>query len=189
MTQLIIGITGLNGAGKSTMAQYLKDEKDFTHLSFRTFISKELEKRGLPLTREEMRKLANEIRSEHGSGYFFRQMKQYFDDNEGSVVIESLRTINEVQHLKDIGGILFAAVAPQEERYRRVIERGSSTDKVTFEEFKELEEKESVSEDNDKQNLPKVVAQADYRIENSDLEAFLKKVDEIVDDLEKKNTA
>lgn len=184
MRAIIIGVTGLNGAGKSTLAEYLKEHKGFIHLSFRSFITKELEKRSLPLLREHMRSVANEIRKEHGSGYFFEQMKAISDASIAPVVIESLRTVNEVHHLKAIGGILLAATAPIEERYERVVKRGSSTDMVTFETFKELEYQESISDNPDMQNLPQVVALADYQIENSNLEDFLVKVDEVVDALQ-----
>ncbi len=179
----IIGITGLNGAGKSTLAEYLKDHKGFTHLSFRAFITKELEKRSLPPIRENMRSVANEIRMKHGSGYFFEQMKEISDSSDVPIVIESLRTVNEVHHLKEIGGILIATTAPIEERYMRVVKRGSSTDMVSFDEFSDLEYKESISENPDIQNLPKVVAMADYQIENINLDDFLVKVDLVLQEI------
>ena len=51
---IIIGITGTLGAGKGTIVDYLIKTKGFTHYSVRAFITKEIEKRKLPVNRDSM---------------------------------------------------------------------------------------------------------------------------------------
>ena len=63
---MIIGITGSFGAGKGAVAEYLVEHKGFKHLSVRTLLTKEIEKRGLPLDRDSMAAVANQLRKEAG---------------------------------------------------------------------------------------------------------------------------
>ncbi|MDD3474596.1 MAG: hypothetical protein PHP08_01680, partial [Candidatus Dojkabacteria bacterium] len=57
--------------------------------------------------------------------------------------------------------------ANQEIRWERSKIRSSSTDDVTFEEFKEAEERESISENPAEQNLPKCLTLTDHIIYNN----------------------
>ena len=60
---MVIGITGTDGSGKGTVVDYLVENKGFTHYSARTFLVAEIEKRGLPMSRNQMRLMANEFRA------------------------------------------------------------------------------------------------------------------------------
>ena len=185
MSKTIIAITGLNGSGKSTVASYLRDEKGFIHLSFRDFIIEKLDELGLEFKRENMRVLANQLRKEHGADYVLEQMLNRAKDLDRDVVIESIRTVNEVKFLKEQGAVLLATTAPAELRYERIYERKSETDNVSFEEFLEGEQRESESSDPDIQNLPKVVALADYVLTNNEIEIFKQSVDQLIEDIKK----
>ncbi|MBQ7073715.1 AAA family ATPase [bacterium] len=59
----IVGITGTNASGKGTIVDYLVKNKNFTHYSVRAFLIQELEKRNLPVDRDHMRELGNELRA------------------------------------------------------------------------------------------------------------------------------
>ena len=52
-------------------------------------------------------------------------------------------------------------------RYQRIVQRGSETDQITFEEFTANEAREMNSNDPTKQNLRKCIEMADIRIENN----------------------
>ena len=59
----IIGITGTLGAGKGTVVDFLVSEKGYKHYSVRSFISEEIIKRNLPLNRDSMVVVANDLRA------------------------------------------------------------------------------------------------------------------------------
>ncbi len=183
--KIIIAITGLIGAGKSTVAEFLEHDHRFLRLSFRSYLGHILEQRGLPLEREHMRVLANEIRALYGSDYILKEMLRMANDYQGNVVIESIRTVNEVKYLHEIGAVLVAVTAPSYARYERVIERGSSTDSVTYDEFLTAELRESQSIDDDVQNLTAVLNYANYVIENIDRQETRSKITEILAEISK----
>jgi dephospho-CoA kinase len=187
MKRIILGITGLNGSGKSTVAGYLKDHHGFKYFSVRSYILKELEKRNLEPIRENMRVIANEMRHQHGAGYFLQEIKKDIGEINDNVVIESIRTLNEARELRDLGVDLLAVTASPELRYQRVVKRKSETDQVSYEEFLEGERRESVSEDPNQQNLAKVGACADYTLVNDDIEQFYKDINTLIQEIQKKS--
>ncbi len=160
---MIIGITGLIGAGKTSVVELLK-EKGFEHLSVRDYINQELEKRNLEKNRDNMRVIANELRKKHGSSYIVEQLYQ---KSKGKVIIESIRTLGEVKALKNKKDfILLGITADPKTRYERIHKRKSSTDNVSFEEFKRQESLENNTSE-DEQNLKICLKNADYTIENN----------------------
>ena len=65
--KIIIGITGTLGAGKGTIVDYLVKKYRFNHFSAREdVINKEIEKRSLPITRDNMVLVANDLRKNYG---------------------------------------------------------------------------------------------------------------------------
>lgn len=178
---MIIGITGTLGAGKGTFVERLK-EKGFKHYSARVFISEEIVRRGLPVNRDTMTIVGNDLRAKYGPAYVFESLiKQAKKLGGDTVVIESLRTVGEARALKAAGGYLIAVDADPKVRYERVVLRGSETDKISFEKFLADEERESKSEDPGVQNLRKVAAMADLIIQNDGTtEELYKKVDESI---------
>ena len=87
-------------------------------------------------------------------------------NNKNNSVIESIRTLSEIDILRKKGGILLAVDAKKELRYKRILLRGGDKDKVTFEEFKDQEKREMESKDLNKQNLLACIKVADYLIKN-----------------------
>jgi dephospho-CoA kinase len=164
----IIGITGTNGAGKGAVVDYLK-QKGFTHYSASGYISEELQRRGLELSRTNMRMVGNEFREKFGSGYLVTHFLEAAQESGvKDVAIESIRSTGEAQKLKDAGGILLGIDADRKIRYERIFKRKSGKDLIDFGTFVEQEEREWYGvEGSHDMNIRAVMDMADYTIENN----------------------
>jgi len=162
---MLIGITGTNGAGKGAVVDYLISTKGFSHYSARAFIREEAERRRLPLNRDTLRALGNDLRREHGPAYLVESMyKEAVQDT--NAVIESIRTIGEAEFLKGKHALILAVDADRKLRYERIVLRNNESDQVTFEQFCEQEDREMASSDPWDMNVFGVMQLADARIEN-----------------------
>ncbi len=165
---LIIGITGTLGAGKGAIVDYMISNLNFKHYSVRAFVSEEIMARGLPVNRDTMVEVANDLRAKHSPSYIIDELyKQAVQDGKDGV-IESIRTPGEVVSLREKGNFyLFAVDAYPLLRYERIRLRDSETDRISFETFLENEQREYSSDDPNKQNLKKCIEMADYCLENN----------------------
>jgi len=164
----VIGITGTLGAGKGTIVEYLTQKKGFLHYPVRGFLIEELKRRELPVNRDSMTSVANELRAKYSSSYITDQLYQKASQNNTNAVIESIRTPGEVEALRQKGKfILFAVDADPEIRYRRVQARKSETDDISREIFQENEKREMNSTDPNKQNLKRCIEMADFVFYNN----------------------
>lgn len=165
---MIIGITGTLGAGKTTVVDYLTKKKDFTHYSVRDFLIEEIKKRNLPINRDSMVEVSNELRSKNGPGYIAEELYRKANSHGKNAIIESIRTIGEVEILKAKGSFTLLAVeADSKLRFERIVKRASETDNISFEKFLEDEKREMQNSDPNKQNISEVIKQADHTLENN----------------------
>lgn len=164
----IIGITGTIGAGKGTVVEYLKS-KGFSHYSARSLLLAELTKRGLGNDRDAMRPIANELRQTYGPAYIAETLFQEAEAADGDAIIESLRSVGEIEALKKLSDnfVLMSVDAEPRVRYERIVKRAQETDNVSFEEFIEQELLESEGKDPWAQNLPACIDMADIHITNN----------------------
>ena len=179
---MIIGITGTDGAGKGTVVDYLTHHKGFAHYSSRDSIQKEVERQGLPVTRNQLRLTGNEMRAAFGDDIVVRHsFERAQTEGQSSAVIESVRAAAEAVFLKAHGVILLAVDADIVLRFERVQSRRSSTDHVTFEEFVAQEELEKNDTNPHGMQKAKVMEMADYTIcNNGTLEELQSAVDTFV---------
>jgi dephospho-CoA kinase len=160
---IIIGITGTLGSGKGTIVEYLVQQKGFVHFSVRAFIAEEIIRRGLPVNRDSLTMVGNDLRAANSPSYIATQLYERAALNGKNCVIESLRTPGEIGALRAMGGFwLFAVDADIQTRYKRITKRKSETDDVTFETFAANENREMLNIDPNKQNIRKCVETADY---------------------------
>jgi hypothetical protein len=165
---IIIGITGHIGSGKGTVVDYLTKTKGLKHFSARTLITKEIEKRGLPLNRDSMTLVANELRQKYSSSYIIEQLYHHAKEQGHDCIIESIRTVGEIEALRTIGHFyLLAVTADLPLRYERIVLRGNETDHISFDTFAEQDRREAESTDPHKQNIDACIKKADVVLNNN----------------------
>lgn len=164
----IIGITGTLGAGKGTIVDYLVQRRGFAHFSVRAYITEEIRRRGLPVNRDSMVVVANDLRATHNPAYIVEQLYGQALETGRDCIIESIRTPGEVTLLRSKPDFRLIAVdADPEVRYQRIVARASETDHITFETFMLNEQREMDATDPNAQNLRKCIEQADYKLTNN----------------------
>ena len=181
---MIFGITGTLAAGKGTIVNILKSQ-GFKHYSVRDFLVEEINLRGLPVNRDSMVFVANDLRQNNSPSYIIEKIYEKAKNDGSNCVIESLRTPGEISFLKDNGNFYLISInADPRIRYDRATERKSETDEISFERFCEQERIEMTNEDPTKQNIQRCIEMADFRILNNgsieelkkDMREILKKV-------------
>ncbi|MCK9345072.1 MAG: AAA family ATPase [Candidatus Pacebacteria bacterium] len=153
-----IGITGFNGAGKSTVAEFLRVHYSVGYYEADAFLEDERIRREMPKGSESLAYVANDLREKHGPEHIMKSLSEKAITIRGRTpfIIESVRCVGEVQYLAREFGDKFALIgvdAPIEERHRRVIGRKNHTDSVGFRKFLEQETLEMEQRDPWKQNL------------------------------------
>jgi dephospho-CoA kinase len=164
---MILAITGTNGSGKGAVVDHLV-QQGFVHFSVRAKLREALEATGTPIDRTALRNYANELRREHGAGYFGKLfLTEIREKGIEHAVIESIRTVGELEALKAEGVFIIAVDANRELRYSRIKARASHTDNLDFETFVHEEEREWHGEGGSHDmNLMDVIARADVCIKN-----------------------
>lgn len=190
---VVIAITGTCGAGKGTVVEYLKKPPhNFLHYSARSLLYEIIDERKLSRDRDTLREVANELREREGPDAIAVRLFQKAAKVGKNAIIESIRTEGEIKKLREIEVpvVLLAVDADQKTRYERVVGRGSNTDNITFEEFREQERKEMESTDPTKQNLKRCMELADKTLNNDgDMVSFEKQIEVVLKDVLPRNDA
>ena len=123
----IVAITGLCGAGKTTVALYLQD-KGYQYIRFGQIVIAILKERGLPINADNERMIRTELRQMHGMAAFAAANVKKIETclAKGNVVIDGLYSFAEYKLMKDEWDkqfITLAVYAPPSYRYRRLASR------------------------------------------------------------------
>jgi len=179
---VFVVITGTIGAGKDTVANYLVNQHNFVFSSGSQIIALETKKKDLELNRENMHRVANDLRKKSSTEIVERSIEKAHGADK--VVIGFLRTENTVSYIKENfpEAFLLGLDAPVELRYQRTQDRKEYKDNMTLEEFKEFKDKEMKSDDPDKQNIFHCLRQSDHIIiNNRSLKDLYKKVTDVLE--------
>lgn len=178
---MIVGLAGSFGAGKGVVVDYLVGKHGFTHYSMSGFITEEIKRRGVPVNRNSMIEVSNDLRGTHGPTYIADALYKRAEEKGGDFIIESLRAVAEVRRIKELGGVVIGVDAKPELRYERSVARGSEKDQVSFEEWLDQERRESNPDDPTKQDIFGALKEADYVISNNGtLKELYAQVDEVL---------
>jgi dephospho-CoA kinase len=163
--RLIICLTGMPGAGKSTVAFFLK-EKGFALVPMGDAVREEAKRLGLEPTDINLGKLMLKLRQDLGPGAIGHIVLQKLgrDTSSGNVVIDGIRSIPEVEVLKRIGHVKLLAIhASQETRFEHLKKRARSDAPANTNDFLGRDKRElSIG-------ISEAIALADETISNNDL--------------------
>lgn len=166
---LIVGLTGMPGAGKTTVANYLS-QKGIPLLIMGDVVREVAENDGLEPTSDNLAKLMLRLRNRNGPEAVahlivnkIKLMKK--EDKQLSVVIvDGIRSMAEVQVLRRIGSVKLLAIHGSTlTRYTHVRERGRSDVPSNIGEF---DKRDKIEMD---VGISNAIALADETISNNDI--------------------
>ena len=164
MPKLVVCLTGMPGAGKSTIVSKLKEE-NYETFSLGDGVRAEAKRQNLEPTGENLGKLMLELRQKNGPGAIAELIKESIEkSNHEIIIIDGIRSIHEINVLKETGNLkLLAVEASSETRFNFLAQRKRSDDPLTREKFEERDNREiSVG-------LQEIIELADETIENNNV--------------------
>jgi|TARA_B110001454_G_scaffold68552_1_gene66940 dephospho-CoA kinase len=164
MPKLVVCLTGMPGAGKSTIVSKLKEE-GYETFSLGDGVRAEAKRQNLEPTGENLGKLMLELRQKNGPGAIAELIKESIQkSNHEIIIIDGIRSIHEINVLKETGNLkLLAVEASSETRFNFLTQRKRSDDPLTREKFEERDNREiSVG-------LQEIIELADETIENNNV--------------------
>jgi dephospho-CoA kinase len=178
---MILGVVGRFGAGKDTVADYLKN-LGFAHFSLSDIIREECKKHNLELSIPNLVKMGNSMR-ESDPGILAEIAKKRMKESGGEkFVVTSIRNAFEAEALKKYGKVNIIKIdAPFDLRYKRVTARKTHGSEMSPMQFYERE-KEQLFGDAKKLSMLDVFRLADFVVYNTGSEGELnKKIDRVID--------
>ena len=163
--RLIVCLTGMPGAGKSSVASFLK-EKGFEVVTMGDVVREEAKRQGLEPTDINLGKMMLKLRRDLGPGAVGHIVLQKLarDGSSSNVVIDGIRSIAEVEVLKKVGHVRLLAIhASQDTRFKHLKGRGRADAPSNGNEFTGRDKRElSVG-------VSEAIALANEMISNNDL--------------------
>ena len=164
MSKLVVCLTGMPGAGKSTIVSKLKEE-GYETFSLGDGVRAEAKKLNLEPTGENLGKLMLELREKNGPGAIAELLKKSIQESTHDIIIiDGIRSIHEINVLKETGNVKLLAVnAAADTRFNFLRERKRSDDPLTREKFEERDNREIGV------GLEEIIGLADESIENNNV--------------------
>jgi dCMP deaminase len=177
---MIIGLTGKNAAGKGEVAAFLK-EGGFQYFSLSDVLREELQAKGLPVTRDNLIRIGNELRKAHGPGALASRILSKLEIDK-NYVVDSFRNPREVEAFRSQNHFhLIHVTALPEVRFERIKARKRESDPTTFRDFQKLEAAEANNPDENAQQLDTTGALRDVEVENNgSLEELREKMKDVI---------
>jgi dCMP deaminase len=163
---MILGLAGLNGAGKGEVVRFLEARSFYAH-SLSDVIRDDLREKGIAETRERMIESGNALRAARGPGGLAHALTDRLLPDR-NYVVDSIRHPAEVEVLRAQTNSfrLIWISADEWVRLERLRSRGRGGDPETLDELRRLEGRELGSDDPNAQQLLAVQELADFTLEN-----------------------
>ena len=164
LTKLIVCLTGMPGAGKSTIADGLKP-KGYEIINMGNAVREEAKRRNLEPSRSNLGKLMLELREKNGPGAVAELIKNQIENSSSNVIlIDGIRSNDEIEVLRKFGNVKLLAIhASTDTRFDFLQKRGRSDDPQTKEHFEERDNRELGV------GISNPIALSDHAITNIDL--------------------
>ena len=161
MGKLIVCLTGMPGAGKSTIAEGLK-LKGYDTINMGNTVREEAKRRNLEPTRSNLGKLMLKLREENGAGAIAELIVPEIEHSKSNVIlIDGIRSNDEIEILKKFGNVKLLAIhASTDTRFDFLQKRGRSDDPQTKKHFEERDNRELGI------GISNSIALSDYAISN-----------------------
>jgi dephospho-CoA kinase len=167
--KLIVCITGMPGAGKSTIAESLR-KKGFYVIAMGDVIREEARQQNLDPTDINLGKLMLKLRNDLGPGAIAHLILRKINSEDinkadkDNIVIDGIRGIAEVDILKRVGCVKLLAIhASTKKRFTHLKQRARSDDPSAIEEFTTRDKRELTV------GISEAIALADETLSNNDL--------------------
>ena len=162
---MLLGVTGRNAAGKTTIVEWFVNQ-GWDGCSCSDAIRHWLRENGQEITRENLTQGGRTLRSQGGAG-ILAELRLDRMDPEQNTIIESIRTPDEVFALRSRDDFLLIEVnVPLDLRWKRMQERARDGDPVDYEFFLKQEDAEAIAEDSSGQALIATANLSDVVISN-----------------------
>ncbi|MBU0530180.1 MAG: AAA family ATPase [Candidatus Aenigmatarchaeota archaeon] len=162
----LIGITGLIGSGKDTVANHIIKKYNYKHINFGNIVGEFTSKIGRELTRENYQLTRKEFDQKYGKEFFSKEVMKIIKERKWErVVITGFRNPEDVEPIRRETGqnmILVSIDSDEKTRFERLKKRKFPRDPKTIEDFHVQEKNES-----EIFSIQTVVSMADYHIVNS----------------------
>lgn len=181
----MVGIVGGAASGKDTVAG-LFSAVGYEHISSSDVLREEVYRRFGTTSRELQTQVGNELRAAHGAGYWVDASVARLSANTSRAVISGLYCPSESQHFKAYyGGLIVGVVCGEDDfsaRFGRLQARSDgSRDALDAEAFLAAHQRENSGRATHEANISKVLAMADYLIENTaDLAHLTTATDDVI---------
>lgn len=162
---MLLGVTGRNAAGKTTIVEWFVNQ-GWDGCSCSDAIRHWLRENGQEITRENLTQGGRTLRSQGGAGILAEMLLDRMDP-EQNAIIDSIRTPDEVYALRSRDDFLLIEVnVPLDLRWKRMQERARDGDPVDYEFFLKQEDAEAIAEDSSGQALIATANLSDIVISN-----------------------
>ena len=143
LSKLIVCLTGMPGAGKSTIANGLK-AKGFEIINMGDAVREEAKKRNIDPTGQNLGKLMLELREKNGPGAVAELIRDKIKNSDSNViVIDGVRSNEEITILRKMGIVKLLSIhASTDTRYSFLSDRRRSDDPQNRENFNERDTRE-----------------------------------------------
>jgi len=176
----LIAIAGTNGSGKDTTGLLLAERHGFLFISVTELLRDECRRRGIGVTRENLRTVSAEWRRERGNAVLVEKGVEAFEalpdkDRYVGLVMSSMRNPGEADRVHELGGTMLWVDADPRVRYERIQANAASRsrageDDKTYEQFLAEEEAEMhapTGSDSAVLNMAAVKERCDVFVENN----------------------